>query len=59
MKSNHLNPTHSIQWIKFGDGHKAHSHEKGSLPANISGVNVFIEIEIVKEKNTLAQQMFT
>ena len=36
--------------FKFEDGHKAFSYKKVTLPANIAGINCFIDIELVKEK---------
>ena len=36
--------------FKFGNGHKVFSYKKVTLPANIAGINCFIDIELVKEK---------
>ena len=36
--------------FKFEDGHKLCSYKKVTLPANIAGINCFIDIELVKEK---------
>ena len=36
--------------FKFGDGQKLLSYKKVTLPANIAGINCFIDIELVKEK---------
>ena len=32
--------------FKFGDGHKVFSYRKVALPANIAGINCFIDIEL-------------
>ena len=39
--------------FKFRDGHKVFSYEKVTLPANIAGINCFIDIELVKVKISL------
>ena len=35
---------------KSGDGYKVFSYKKVTPPANIPGINCFIDIELVKEK---------
>ena len=39
--------------FKFGDGHKVFSDKKVTLPANITGINCFTDIELVKERISL------
>ena len=34
--------------FKFGDGNKMFSYKKVTLPANIAGINCFVDIELIK-----------
>ena len=49
MKSQ-IKSVESNMSFKFGNGHKVFSYKKVTLPANIAGINCFINIELVKEK---------
>ena len=47
---NQIKSVESNTSFKFGDGHKVFSYKKVTLPADIAGINCFIDIELVKEK---------